>query len=301
MTQRDAWTCRLAGLVLLAASCGRPPATTIRLTAFSGAVEPYLAEALGVFREAALPVQIQTVPGTAKAMESLLGGTAEVILGTYEQTRQLAARGKAVEAIYVLDTCHCLALVALDPAVRSFSDLAGKTIGVAAAGGQMQNFARHLLRKVGREASYAAIGVGPSAVAALEGGRVDAAVVLYSSYEALRTRHPELTTLAETFTPDGMQTHLGVRAYPSKSLLAEAGWVATHREEVDRLRQAFRSTVAWMKQHTAEEILDRLPPEARSPDRPLDLMLLRLLVPLLSVDGTVPPGSEAAVDALLRR
>ena len=302
MTRFTAWTWSLlAAALLVAPACSRSGRAGVRLTTFAGAVEPYLADSLNAFREAGLIVQLQSVPGTAKAMESLLGGTADVILGTYEQTRQLAARGKPIEAVYVLDTCHCLALVSLKPGIRAISDLAGRTIGVAAAGGQMQNFARHLLRKLGREASYASIGTGPSAVAALESGKVDAAVVLYGGYLALKERHAELLTLAETFTPDGMEAHLGVRAYPSKSLLAEAGWAAAHRDELNRLRRAFQRTVAWMKAHSAEEILDRLPPAARSPDRDLDLKMLQLLVPLLSLDGTVPPGSDRAVDALLRR
>jgi NitT/TauT family transport system substrate-binding protein len=301
MTIPPAWTCRLLAAVISLAACGPKPESSVRLTTFAGAVEPYLAQSLGAFREAGLRVEIQAAGSTSRAMESLVGGSADVILGTYEQTRQLAERGKAIEAIYVLDTCHCLALVALRPEIRAVSDLAGKTIGVAGAGGQMQNFARHLLRKLGREASYAAIGVGPQAVAAIESGKVDAAVVLYSTYETLRARHPEARTLAETFSPDGMEANLGVRAYASKSLLAGAQWVAANPDAAAGLRRAFSATVVWMKGHSPEEIWDRLPAEARSPDRTLDLALLRLLVPLLSSDGAVPGGADHAADALLRR
>lgn len=282
--------------LLIMAACSRP--TPIRLVSFQGALDPHLAMAIGAFRDEGLvQVEITQVPGTAKAMEALVGGSADVVLGTYEQIVQMEARGKKIEAVAVLDTCHCLALVTLRKDVQKVEDLAGKAIGVAAPGGQMQNFARFLL--AGREASYAAIGVGPAAVAALESGKVDAGVVLYSSYLALKERHPELHVLAETFTREGMRNVFGVDAYPSKSVLAEQSWIAAHPRDAEALRRAFARTTAWMKSHSPEEVLDKIPEAVRGPSRELDLTLLRLLVPLASDDGRIAPESVAALRRVL--
>lgn len=284
---------------LSAASCSRMSSPTIRLVSFQGAIDPFLAQSIGTFRDAGLEVQITQVPGTAKAMEALTGGSADVIVGTYEQALQLGKQGRKIGSVYTLDTCHCLALVTLDAKLRQVSDLAGKTIGIAAPGGQMQNFAQFLLRERRIEASFASIGATAAAVAALENGKVDAAVVLYSSYELLRQRHPELQVLAETFTPEGMKQTLGVAAYPSRSVLAEQAWIDGHPNEVKKLRQAFRESVRWMKGHGPAEIYEKLPQEVRSPDPHVDIMLIRLLVPLMSETGELPIGGDQAVRRVL--
>jgi NitT/TauT family transport system substrate-binding protein len=256
---------------------------------FQGAIDPYLAEALGEFKERSLTVEILAVPSTSKALEALMAGSADAMIGTYEQSLQ----APGVEAPAVLDTCHCLGLVTLKPEIRSPADLAGRTIGVAGFGGPMQNFARHLL--AGDEASYAAIGVGPSSAAALEQGRVDVAVVLYTTFQALKSRHPNLRVLAETFTRGGMKAALGVEAYPAKSLLARQG------KRYPELVAALLETNRKMRELGAERTLALLPPEARGPDPAIDRMLLELLIPYASLDGAVPPGAEALARKMLAR
>jgi NitT/TauT family transport system substrate-binding protein len=260
-------------------------------------VDPYLAESLGEFRRHGLAVEITAVPATAKAMEALAAGNAEVILGTYEQAIQMERRGLEVSPVAVLDTCHCLALVSLHPEVRTVADLKGRIVGVAGPGGQMQNFARFLLG--GQEASYAAIGAGPSAVTAIENGRVDAGVVLFSAFDALRKRHPNLRVLAETFSPEGMKKAFGVTSYPSKTLLATTRWVRENPERAAALRLAFLATARWMRTHAGSEVLDRLPADVRGPDRETSLRLLELVRPHLTLDGAVPPGADAVVRSVV--
>jgi NitT/TauT family transport system substrate-binding protein len=293
MTSRAAVLLILAIAILPGCGPGRTP--PLRLVTFQGAVEPYVAETIGAWREEGLAVNIEAVPGTARAMEALMAGSADLILGTYEQVIQMQSRGRAIHPVYVLDTCHCLALVTLRPEIKTIRDLNGRTIGVAAPGGQMQSFARYLMRQSGGEAAYPSIGVGPAAVAALEAGRVDAAIVLYTSYETLRQRHPELRVLAETFTRVGMRQALGVDAYPSKSLLA----AQPDPDRDRRLRAALSKTIRWMKSHTPEEILDRVPEPNRGADRGVDLLLLRQLTPLASETGEVPEGGDAIVRRIL--
>lgn|GEM_PF-6940983 len=259
----------------------------MRLAVFQGAIDPYLAAALGEFGKRSLAVEILAVPSTSKALEALMAGSADAMIGTYEQSLQ----APGVEALAVLDTCHCLGLVTLKPEIRDAADLAGRMIGVAGFGGPMQNFARHLLR--GHDASYVAIGVGPSSAAALERGRVDAAVVLYTTFQALKIRHPNLRVLAETFTRGGMRSALGVEAYPAKTLLARQG--RRHPALVSALLETNRR----MRELGAERALALLPPEARGPDPAVDRMLLELLIPYASLDGATPPGAESLARRLL--
>jgi NitT/TauT family transport system substrate-binding protein len=54
----------------------------------------YLASSLGFFRDAGLDVSVQDLAGTAKAVESLLGGSTELVAGGYDATIEMASNGQ---------------------------------------------------------------------------------------------------------------------------------------------------------------------------------------------------------------
>ena len=53
-----------------------------------------LAERLGYFRDEGLDVEINDFPGGAKALQALIGGSADVVSGAYEHTIRMQARGQ---------------------------------------------------------------------------------------------------------------------------------------------------------------------------------------------------------------
>jgi len=241
---------------LIFASCGRPDPKHIRLVTFQGAEAPAIAQKLGLFEKEGLAVSLQEIAGTGKAMEALLSGSADSIVGTYEQAIQVQALGKPVVAYLQLTDCHCLAMVALKT-----GSLKGKVIGVAAPGGQMQNFATTVLEQTGLSASdvsFAAIGVGPSALVAIESGKVDAAVVLANTLVPLRQRHPETVTLAETFTPEGNRRVFGTDGYPSMALLGQPDWLRSDPDRTRRLVRAMRAAVRWIRENSPETVQAKL-------------------------------------------
>jgi NitT/TauT family transport system substrate-binding protein len=244
-----------ACFALILTSCSQPE--RFRLVTFQGAEAPLLAQKLGFFEKEGLAVDVQEIAGTGKAMEALLSGSADSIVGTYEQAIQVQALGKPVVAYLQITNCHCLAMVAL----KAPGSLKGKVVGVAAPGGPMQNFAARVLEQSGvsaEEVSFAAIGVGPAALAAVESGKVDAAVVLANTLVPLRQRHPGMVTIAETFTPEGNQRVFGTPGYPGMSLLGQPDWLRANRDRTLRLTRAMRATVAWMRANSAETVLAKL-------------------------------------------
>jgi NitT/TauT family transport system substrate-binding protein len=221
-----------------------------------------IAQKLGFFEREGLAVELQEIAGTGKAMEALLSGSADSIVGTYEQAIQVQAIGKPVVAYLQLTDCHCLAMVAAPgKPVAGAGSLKGKVIGVAAPGGQMQSFATRLLEQAGLngdDVSFAAIGVGPSALAAIESGKVDAAVVLANTLVPLRQRHPETVTLAETFSPEGNRKVFGMDGYPSMALLGQPEWLRANRERTLKLVRAMRSAVEWIRANPPEAVQAKL-------------------------------------------
>lgn len=283
---------RLALLISLLglAACQPPP--RVRLVSFTGAEAPALAAKLGLFRN----VEFQETAGTAKAMEALLAGSADAIVGTYEQALQLQAQGKDIVALRLLTECHCLALVASPrSSVRTLRDLGGKVIGVGAPGGSMQTFATRLLEDRGAApASYAAIGLGATAFAALEGGKVDAGVVLASTLVPLRQRYPNLVVLAETFSPQGSIDAFGFATYPAMALLTRRDWLSAHPAAAKQLAASLGEAVAWIRSHSAEEVRDKLGTGG-------DLEALRLHLPRYSQSGAIDPAHARVVLELLER
>jgi len=266
------------------AACRR--AGVLRLVTYQGAETPQIARSLGLFEEQGLRIDLQELAGAAKAMESLLGGSADVILGTYDQALQVNAQGKRVKSFMLISECHCLGLVS--PAISEIATLRGRTVGVSSPGGPMQNFVAYLLKRAGLPAdsvSYAAVGIGASSVTAVEHGKVDAAVVFYGSMLELKKRNPALHVLAETYTRDGARAVFHQATFPSTSLLARAEWLVQDPETARRLVRVFRATIDWMKSQPVEDVRAKLPPETRNPDAEIDLATLRVLIPMLSPTG----------------
>jgi NitT/TauT family transport system substrate-binding protein len=275
------------------AACRKPPAARVRLITYTGAETPWVAQSLGLFAQQGLQVEIQELAGAAKAMEALLGGSADVILGTFDQTLQVNAQGKSVQAFRLLSECHCLGLVvspAASKPIRRLADLEGATVGVAASGGPMENFLRFLLKRNSINADrvrVASIGIGPSALTALERGRVDAAVVFHGAKEQLDRRGAAAPLLAETFTREGAQSVFGQESFPSTSLIAARSWLQADPERARRVVRAFHETIAWMKAQPVEEVRKRLPEQGRSPDPEIDRATLAIVVPALSSSGRI--------------
>src|SRR5262249_53832180 len=83
------------------------------------------------------------------------------------------------------------------------------------------------------------------------------------------------------------------------SLLARGEWLASHPNEARKIARAVLKSLAWIREHSAEEILDKVPAEFRVGDRPAELEAIRLAKPMYSVDGRVRPESAASVKKVL--
>src|SRR5947209_7822830 len=94
----------LAGLLLLA-GCGGGARPVRIAVGGQGALRffpVYLARELGLFDAEGVQVSIDGLPGSAKAMQALLGGSADVGAGFYDQTIQIASEGRQVRAFVTL-------------------------------------------------------------------------------------------------------------------------------------------------------------------------------------------------------
>src|SRR5215212_2876 len=130
-----------------------------------------------------------------------VGGRADVVSGYFDHCVNLAAKKQELQAFVVYDRYPGLVLV-VSPShngeIKSIKDLAGKKVGVSAPGSSTDFFLKYLLKKNGLDpagTSVIGVGLGATAVAAMQQGQIDAAVMLDPSITVLQGDYPDLPTI----------------------------------------------------------------------------------------------------------
>jgi NitT/TauT family transport system substrate-binding protein len=262
-----------------------------------------LAKQLGEFDKAGLNVELVDLKGGSDALKAVLGGSADVVSGYFDHCVNLAAKKQELVSFVVYDRYPGLVLV-VSPShtseIKSIKDLAGKKVGVSAPGSSTDFFLKFLLKKNGLDPTSAAVigvGLGATAVAAMEQGQIDAAVMLDPSVTVLQGSHPDLKILADTRTQRDTLAMFGGE-YPGGALYSTASWVNGHEKEVQALTNAIVSTLSWIHSHSAEDIMAKMPEEMVGKDKALYLAALKNTIPMYSETGKMDPKGADAVLAV---
>ena len=262
-----------------------------------------LAKQLGEFDKAGLAVELVDLKGGSDALKAVLGGSADVVSGYFDHCVNLAAKKQELQAFVVYDRYPGLVLV-VSPShngeIKSIKDLAGKKVGVSAPGSSTDFFLKYLLKKNGLDptsASVIGVGLGATAVAAMQQGQIDAAVMLDPSVTVLQGSYPDLKILTDTRTQkDTLEVFGG--EYPGGALYTTTAWVNSHEKEVQALTDAIVNTLNWIHAHTPEEIMAKMPDEMVGKNKQLYLAALKNTIPMYSETGKMDPKGADAVLAV---
>jgi NitT/TauT family transport system substrate-binding protein len=285
--------------VALAAPAGVAQVEKPRLTLAVGGQPLYiylpltLASQLGYFKDAGVDVDIVDLAGGAKALEALLGGSADVVCGFVDHTIEMQAQGKPIRMFALYDRYPGLVLAVTKTGqshgLRAITDLRGAKIGITAPGSSTQFFAEYLLSKNGipvDQESYIGIGTAATAVAAARRGAVDALVNVDPTITIL-TNSGDAMILADTRTTLGTLRVFG-GPYPAGGLYATPAFIDRNPRTVQALATASVRALRWIKTHTAAEIADRMPPQFYQADKTLYVTSLGANLQMFSPDGRVP-------------
>jgi NitT/TauT family transport system substrate-binding protein len=262
-----------------------------------------LAKQLGEYDKAGVAVELIDFKGGSDALRAVLGGSADVVSGYFDHCVELAAKKQALESFVVYDRYPGVVLVVSpehNAEIKTINDLAGKKVGVSAPGSTTDFFLKYLLKKNGLDPTSAAvvsIGVGASAVAAMEQGQIDAAVLVDPAATILQSRHADLKILADTRSEKDTLAAFGGE-YPGGALYSTEAWVASHEKDVQSLTNAIVSTLGWIHTHSAEEIMAKMPAEMVGKDKALYLAALKNTIPMYSENGKMDPRGADAVLAV---
>ena len=262
-----------------------------------------LAKQLVEYEKAGLNVELVDLKGGSDALKAVLGGSADVVSGYFDHCVNLAAKKQELQSFVVYDRYPGLVLVVAPSRtndIKSVKDLAGKKVGVSAPGSSTDFFLKYLLKKNGLDPTGTAVigvGLGATAVAAMEQGQIDAAVMLDPSVTVLQGTHPDLKILSDTRTQhDTLEVFGG--EYPGGALYSTVAWIAGHEKETQALTNAIVATLGWIHAHSPEEIMAKMPEELVGKDKALYLAALKNTIPMYSQTGKMDPKGADAVLAV---
>jgi NitT/TauT family transport system substrate-binding protein len=260
-----------------------------------------LAKQLGEYEKAGVNVDVVEFKGGSEALKAVMGGSADVVSGYFDHCVNLAAKGQHLQSFVVYDRYPGFALV-VSPKhaaeIKSITDLANKKIGVSAPGSSTDFFLKYILKKNGvdpNSVGVIGVGLGASAIAAMEQGQVDAAIMLDPAVTILQGKDKDLKILSDTRSQKDTLAVFGGE-YPGGALYTKAEWIAAHAKEVQAMTNAIVSTLKWIHSHTPEEIADKMPAEYVGKDKALYVAALKNTLAMYSETGRMDPkGAEAVL------
>src|SRR5882762_4212425 len=139
-----------------------------------------LAEQLGYFSAQGLEVELRSETAGVEAKDALLSGAVQGVVGFYDHTIALQAKGKAVESVvqFTLSTGEAeLVSARMAGKIRSPADFSGRNLGVTGLGSSTNFLTRYLAVTNGVKVSEIVtipVGSGDTFIAAMRQGRIDA-------------------------------------------------------------------------------------------------------------------------------
>ena len=258
---------------------------------------------LGYFKDEGLDVEVSDLAGGARSLQALVGGSADVVAGSYDHTIQMQAKNQPLIAVVQLGRYPGFVLgiaAAKAAAYRGPADLKGLKIGVTAPGSSTHFMAQHMMVQAGLkpdDASFIGVGAGASAIAAVQRGTIDA-LVHVDPVIALLESEGAIKIVADARTPDGTRQIYG-GLYPAAVLYTTPAYAQNNPRAVQSLVNAFVRGLKWLAAHSPEEIAKAMPPEHALGNPDNFARSIRSSLPMYSPDGRFSrEGADTALAVL---
>ncbi|MFL5291537.1 MAG: ABC transporter substrate-binding protein [Myxococcales bacterium] len=248
-----------------------------------------LADRLGYFKDEGLEVEIPDFPGGAKALQAMMGGSADVVSGAFEHVVNMHAKGIDVQE-FVLQGRYSGMVLGLSKekasAYKSPKDLRGLKIGVTAPGSSTNFLVNSILARDGLAPdSVSIIGVGASsgAVAAMHQKQIDGLSNLDPVISRLE-KNGDLVAIIDTRTAAGMKDVYG-GAYAAGCLYARSEFLRKNPNTAAALASAMVRALLWLGKASDDEVVATVPPEYYGNEREIYKIALQRNREGFSPDG----------------
>lgn len=256
-----------------------------------------VAEQLGYFKDEGLQVEISDFAGGAKALQALVGGSADVVSGAFEHTISMQAKNQSIQAFVLQGRAPQIVLAVNNktmPNYKSIADLKGKKIGVTAPGSSTSVMASFVLAKAGlkpTDVSFIGVGASAGALSAIRSGQIDAIANLDPVIAMLEQKN-EIKVIADTRTLKDTNDVFG-GPMPAATLYASEAFIKKYPNTTQALTNAMVRALKWIQKAGPSDIIKAVPESYLLGDRALYIAAFLKVREAISPDGTFPDAGPA--------
>ena len=262
-----------------------------------------ISDQLGFFKAEGLDIEISDFAGGARALQAVVGGSADVCSGAYEHTINLQSKNQMFQAFVLQGRAPQIAFgvsVKNMPNYKTIADLRGKKIGVSAPGSSTNMMANLVLSRGGvtsSDVSFVGVGTAAGALVALRSGQIDA----ISNTDPVMTmleQKGDVKIISDTRTLKGTLELFG-GTMPAACLYAPVEFVQKNPNTCQAMTNAIVRGLKWLQTSGPGDIIKTVPESYLLGDRALYLASFNKIRESISLDGIIPEdGPRTALKAL---
>ena len=262
-----------------------------------------ISDQLGFFKAEGLDIEIKDFAGGARALQAVVGGSADVCSGAYEHTINLQSKNQMFQAFVLQGRAPQIAFgvsVKNMPNYKTIADLRGKKIGVTAPGSSTNMMANLVLSRGGlksSDVSFIGVGTAAGALAALRSGQIDA----ISNTDPVMTmleQKGDVKIISDTRTLKGTLEVFG-GTMPAACLYAPVEFIEKNPNTCQAMTNAIVRGLKWLQTSGPGDIIKAVPESYLLGDRALYLASFNKIHESISLDGVIPEdGPRTALKAL---
>lgn len=260
-----------------------------------------ITERLGYFKDEGLNVRISDFAGGTRSLEAVVGGSADVVSGSYEHTINMQSRKIPFQAFVLAGAAPQISVAISSKLAASYKgpkDLKGLKVGVSAPGSSTNMVVNLLLAKGGlkpTDVSIIGIGAGANVIAAVDQGRVDVISQTDPAVTILE-KDGKVKVIAESRTPEGTISLFG-GPMPAASLYSPIEFIRKNPNTIQALTNATVRALLWMQEASPQQILATVPEEYTLGNKAMYLFAYNNVKSAYSKDGLI---SEAGARTTLK-
>jgi NitT/TauT family transport system substrate-binding protein len=260
-----------------------------------------ITERLGYFKDEGLNVRISDFAGGTRSLEAVVGGSADVVSGSYEHTINMQSKKINFQAFVLAGASPQISVGIATAKAANYKgpkDLKGLKVGVSAPGSSTNMVVNYFIAGGGlkpSDISVIGIGAGANVIAAVDQGRVDVISQTDPAVTMLE-KQGKIKIIAETRTPQGTEKLFG-GPMPAASLYAPIEFIKKNPNTVQALTNATVRALIWMQEASPQQILNTVPEEYLLGDKAMYLFAYNNVKTAFSKDGLF---SEAGAKTTLK-
>ncbi|WP_295697380.1 ABC transporter substrate-binding protein [Lapillicoccus sp.] len=222
-----------------------------------------LAKQLGYYDKIGVNVNLIDEPAGGDATQNMLAGQVQGVGGFYDHNIALQAQGKSSEAVVSMlqipgevELCRS----DLKGKVTSPADFAGLDLGITDTGSSTDFLTQYLTKKNGVDPATThrrGVGAGQTFLAAMKQKAISCGMTTEPTVSQALSDGTAFILL-DMRTAAGSKAALG-GTYPATSLYMPTDYVNAHKDTVQKLVNAYVSTLTWIQGHSGADIAAKMP------------------------------------------